>query len=84
MLISEYSITLECGWIICVSEVWPYSAGMRMMPQQAASSPQSASGGTDSSRMGQRTATLPTPASPSFLLSRTDRRQPRPCSVAME
>ena len=33
---------------------------------------------------GQRTATLPTPASPSFLLSQTDRRQPRPCSVALE
>ena len=49
-------------------EVWPHrvraSAGMLMMPQQAASSPRCASGGTDSSRMGQRTATLPTPASP--------------------
>ena len=68
-------------------EVWPHrvraSAGMRMMPQQAASSPRCASGGTDSSRMGQRTPTSPTAASPS-LLSQTDRRQPRPCSVLLE
>ena len=59
-------------------EVWPHrvraSAGMRMMPQQAASSPRCASGGTDSSRMGQRTATLPTP-SKSVLLVKPDRQE---------
>ena len=48
---------------------------MRMMPQQAASSPRCASGGTDSSRMGQRTATLPTPACKSVLLVKLDRQE---------
>ena len=46
---------------------------MRMMPQQAASSPRSGSGRTDSSHIGQRTATFTNPSK--SVLVKPDRQE---------